>query len=218
MTDTIGRLIEMADKRRAARIESSPSVTTEQVDLFSRFLARSGFLPSLESADEYRALAEYMAKHFAGIGQRGLCLWGEPGRGKTMFLRLLVDKFSPAAQWTTALALVQEYQRTGAAGLMESLHRDDYDVTPDGYRQLVIDDVGREPMGKRYGETFDVLPAVIDDRYVAWQRHGYAAATWITTNLDGGKLAARYDGRTVSRIAEMSTLIHVTGPDWRLAL
>jgi len=218
VNETIERLIAVADRRRAARMDPGPAVTTEQADLFARFLARSGFLPSLESATAYRALAEYMAAHFAGVGRKGLLLWGLQGRGKTLFLRLLTQNFSPAARWTSALGLVQEYQERGAAALMAQMSRDDYDVTPDGYRQMMIDDVGREPLGKRYGETFDVLAAVVDARYRAWQRYGYAAATWFTSNFDGNEMATRYDGRTVSRLAEMCEVIELTGPDWRLAL
>ncbi|OPZ23857.1 MAG: hypothetical protein BWZ02_03060 [Lentisphaerae bacterium ADurb.BinA184] len=210
--DGIDRLIAglVEDAERAK--DAGAGVTDAQIEAAARSMAARGFLPARGGEETYRTLATWVATVRAGLATRGLLLWGEPGRGKTLFL----GKFCRAARTVRALQIAELYQEWGRARVLNWLAEDQLDIVPEDYYQLAIDDLGAEPTGKRFGETTEILADAVDQRYRQWQRRGWAGATFLSTNLSPDQLADRYGARTASRIAEMCAVINLTGPDWRM--
>ena len=204
----IAGLAEQAEARRAGR----PGVAEAQIERACRRMQAAGYWPAKGAEEAYRALATWLATVAAGQATRGLLLWGEPGRGKTIFL----SRFCLAARTVRALQIAELYQEWGRARVLDWLAADQLDIVPDDHYQLAIDDLGAEPTGKRYGETTEILADVVDQRYREWQRRGWAGATFFSSNVSPDKLADRYGARTASRLAEMCAVIHLTGPDWRM--
>jgi len=206
----------------AENIEKAPEeLTEEDVDMCSRYLNARGFLTVKDSdaQNAHRALARRIAEHIHGTARKGLWLWGLPGRGKSRYLELFCTDIIPRCPVMSAMDVYSTYQTLGIPGVVGNLYQEyAYDVAPDGYHAMGIDDVGIEPLGRRYGEVLEVMAVVIDERYRHWQRRGYAGMTIFTSNLSPLDVRERYGVRSASRLAEMCESIELTGPDWRLAL
>ncbi len=81
-------------------------------------------------------------------------------------------------------------------------------------RELVIDDIGTEPLNnKDYGTDMNLVADIIRLRYNKSQK-GYSV-THITTNLDKEQIKERYGDRIADRMNEMFIPILVTGESKR---
>jgi DNA replication protein DnaC len=78
---------------------------------------------------------------------------------------------------------------------------------------LCFDDLGTERVGKRYGDSVNVMEQIILNRYdnsdAAWHY------THITTNLTAEEIEQYYGSRVRSRMREMFNLVTLTGEDRR---
>ncbi|MBU2249462.1 MAG: hypothetical protein KKD77_22130 [Gammaproteobacteria bacterium] len=207
----IGEMIDKAIVRHE-ELHHVIEVTPEQIMLAAEQLVAAGYLPDYDQNAHFR-LSRYVAMHKAG-DRRGLFLFGNCGTGKTMFARKFTTR-----RFFTATAIVERYEKYGASvGFDEWLHgnyTDEHVKTPPV--DVVIDDLGAEPVSKRYGEVRELLADVIDRRYRYWQDYGRECVTVITSNLSSPALKQRYGMRTIDRICEMCVAIEFKGRSARVA-
>ena len=113
----------------------------------------------------------------------GLYLYGDVGTGKTSFFRCVgtagIRFFNILRHMATPLERIDE---------MINGFRND---------ELVIDDIGSEPVYNNYGSRIDLLPWIVEVRFESPKR------THFTTNLSGDAITERYGARLVDRIKEM---------------
>jgi len=154
-------------------------------------------------------LAKYFARWTAGK-KHGLILSGGVGTGKTYFLKscfrirafVKASKFIEAYKENDGMTSGNFWYDT--IGVMES---------ETWGRNIIIDDLGVEPICNYYGTTIELMDEILNQRYLDWQRN--RALTLITTNLTPVKLQKRYDARTCDRLMEMCDLVEFHGDSVR---
>lgn len=113
----------------------------------------------------------------------GLYLYGDVGTGKTSFFRCVgtagIRFFNILRHMATPLERIDE--------IINGFRND----------ELVIDDIGSEPIYNNYGSRIDLLPWIVEVRLESPKR------THFTTNLPGDAITERYGARFVDRIKEM---------------
>lgn len=144
----------------------------------------------IHSTQTLKALADYDKGY-------GLFLIGNYGTGKTMFFQAVgntnIRIFSLLRHLATPLEDIEAEIR--------SCYNND----------LVIDDIGAEPIYNNYGNKIDLLPWVIENRiYLKSKTH-------FTSNLSVGQIEKRYGGRVIDRIAGMCRTHKFTGESMRVA-
>ena len=149
---------------------------------------------------------------------KGLFLFGGVGNGKTTRLRFIADVMGIA--YTDARTLAMQcaglHRRSGE--FLELCNCQQYGtILGDKYHRkhdLIIDDLGTEA-GRQasFGNTADVMAAVIDARWDEWEREGWR--TFFATNLPVPMLKQAYGERTFSRLAGMCEFIALPGGDRR---
>lgn len=148
-------------------------------------MAERGFIPGEQWVEPIRA-------YLSGFG---VMLAGDTGVGKTFFFTCLQGR----------VRSVEEIVDHGFKYLREW-----YSWT-DG-SDIVIDDLGSEPVTVEYGARDDLLKTVIS------HRDGLAnVRTHITTNLSAEGISARYGDRTLSRILGMCKAFRLDGESRRQA-
>lgn len=159
--------------------------------------------------EAHRQLAEHYLKMRRG-DTHGFALLGNVGTGKTLFCTQFLR-----TRLITAIQIVELYNEIGFNdAFRQRVHGVYRDANVEkGPHSLVIDDLGAEPVGKRYGETREVLADVIAERYAYW--HKYEVRTFITANLTGQQIDERYGRRISDRIGELCTVIYFTGKSAR---
>lgn len=121
----------------------------------------------------------------------GLMLMGKVGCGKSSFFKCLGDSrirfWSPLVDMAKRLDEIEECidQMNG--------------------NELVIDDVGSEPVYNNFGVRLDLIPWVVE------KRMQLCARTHFTTNLSAEELVKRYGPRVVSRMHELTKVVNIKG-------
>ena len=179
MQQAISQVLAKLDARREPESEATDAEVIAQLE---RMAAMHGYRPAPAAIPAIRA---YLSGH-------ALLLSGDPGVGKTFLMRCLHGRLRTAAE-IAGYGLAQLW--------MFYSWTDAYDI--------VIDDLGAEPMVSEYGAKEDVLKAVIAHREPLKFR------THITTNLTAEQIAKRYGDRTLSRLIGMCRAFKLTGPDMR---
>lgn len=147
----------------------------------------AGMRPYRHSVESLRALEDCLKGY-------QLCLTGPVGTGKTMFFMRLpwkVERISLLRLFSKPLDEIDAM----VAGL-------------DGC-EVVIDDVGAEPVYNNYGSKLDLLPWLIDRRLASRHRTHY------TSNLTSKEMADRYGLRIVDRIGGTCRIHRFGGPGGR---
>lgn len=158
-------------------------------------MLRSGYEPTEASV---KAIEAYLSGY-------GLWLHGKVGTGKTAFFRHLKPMRFGESELRPSRIVVWSMLTTLGADMDEirgKLRECEND-------ELVLDDVGSEPVFNFYGGKFEILPYVIERRMESSRR------THVTTNLTAKEIAARYGVRTLDRFAEMFAPIEFTGASRR---
>ena len=155
--------------------------------------------------------AEYLIRRKAG-DPRGLFLVGACGLGKSRFCQDYLG-----AKIRTAGDIVKRYIEIGwGDNFAEWVHGTYNELQLKiPAEELVIDELGWEPVAKRYGETSELLADIIGERYAIWQTHGIK--TYIVTNLEPKQVEERYGRRITDRINEMCIGVQFKGTSARRA-
>lgn len=150
---------------------------------------------------------------------KGICLLGEPGRGKTMILQLFSKNKRMCFDIVSAHRMVEEFADKGTSAVYAFASYKNITLNDTSYmlqRQAGIlwDDVGLEQMGFNFGNKLNVVQAVIlhayqhVDRYPFWYHH-------MTSNLNMDEFEEKYGYQIRSRMRQMFNIIQVDGPDRR---
>lgn len=203
--------------------DCSCRATRMKIDRIVEIYERSGidrkyrwrFFGSFESLHKMAAEAKNAAydivKRFPDV-RKGLFLWGNPGTGKTLLSSIILTeliirhaiegRFIKISRtfFNRLRATFNEASETyGEAGKIEQ-ELESVDV-------LVVDDFGVQRDSPWEAET---LYNLVDARYEAEK------FTIFTSNANPFKtLKDLSEGRVLSRIKEMCTIIEITGPDYR---
>lgn len=141
----------------------------------------------------------------------GLYVKGPVGVGKTYFFRILGNlRFSPRsalASFTAPSFYVIEMPALGNKKKDDIInflfeHKND---------EVLIDDIGAEPLMSDYAVKFEPLPLIVAMREKSSKR------THITTNLTETKIADRYGVRIVDRLRAFGVPITFSGESQRTA-
>ncbi len=144
--------------------------------------------------------------------EKGLYLWGNPGTGKTLLSTIiLTELITRNAIEGRFLKISRNFFGKLRASYNES--SDNYGMGPKIEKEiadtdiLILDDFGTQRDSQWEQETMYNL---VDSRYEAEK------FTVFTSNLDPNKyLKEISEGRILSRIKEMCTIIELSGPDKR---
>jgi DNA replication protein DnaC len=137
---------------------------------------------------------------FEGVHTRGLFVMGTPGLGKTKNLAALRNNPFRPFRVISIVQIAEAVRRQGSFELEPNSH-------------VLIDDVGTEvEMVNHYGTKINWFKDFIELAYSTWTDF---SGLYITTNLGGEELEARYGYRVRSRIREMFNIIKLEGEDQR---
>lgn len=154
------------------------------------FLGREGrevvWLP------EYEQVAEWLTDN----GGRGLFLFGNCGRGKSVLCRYVL----PAILLAAMRKVVAVYD-------MQEVNRDIDGVL--SKHILSLDDVGTEEVSVKYGEKRLAFAEVMD------AAEKYGKLVMVSTNLTFEELRARYGDRVVDRIRSTTRRVPFNGKSLR---
>jgi DNA replication protein DnaC len=189
---------------------SPPASIPKKSSMFADILGRvAGSFVSQENKEpEVKAsVLEAWAKRMASLGYewteetlkilllylKGYNLWlvGNVGVGKTYFFDCL-NKIRRARGGDPIIKLSMIETQGWTMEQAAEWARDyaDYDV--------VIDDLGAEPLLNHYGEKIEVFPYLLEKRMNRTRRR-----THMTSNLSAKDILKRYDRRVADRIAQM---------------
>ena len=199
------------DAQRAPRVHA-PNRRKLTVENAAAYLKRHGYREEV-CPRAFREVCAYIAARNNSATRKGLMLYGDVGTGKTMLLRLLGLPVRRAAWY------VREWQeqptRHDFDAVVYGAYRSGQCVVTaaEGMPRMVIDDLGGEPAGMRYGERCEVLGQVLCDRYDHWQQTG--ARTFVTSNCEWQAILDRYGARVTDRLREMCAVIEFRGESAR---
>jgi hypothetical protein len=189
---------------------SPPSSAAKKPSIFADILGRvsESFVPQENKEPEIRAsVLESWAKRMTSLGYefteetlkillqylKGYNLWlvGNVGVGKTYFFDCL-NRVKRARQGEPIIKLSMIETQGWTMEQAAEWARDyaDYDV--------LIDDVGAEPLLNHYGEKIEVFPYLLEKRM-----NRTRCRTHMTSNLSARDILQRYDRRVADRIAQM---------------
>ena len=151
-------------------------VTKEKLFSYARVMSRNGYRFSELSLE---ALELYLKGY-------GLYLHGSVGTGKTFFFDCLSK---------TLTKPIQKFSMYDLFGKGESAIRDFIEDRVE--YEMLIDDIGAEPVFNNYGVKYDALAYILEMRLKSKFR------THFTTNLETHDVAKRYGVRVIDRITQM---------------
>ena len=164
--------------------------------------------------DEHNRCLQEMLDDVAS-GSRGAFLIGPPEQGKSLALeivrRVIPPKHRRFHRLVTARDLLGEFREQGSA-MFKRYKRGN----------LIVDEIGREGLGFSFGETCNVVEALMETRYDAWRYYG-DTTSW-TSNMPFGTqdpekddIRKKYGDPFCTRMREMCRVILVgeNGPPRR---
>lgn len=149
---------------------------------------------------------------------KGVCLWGNVGIGKTFLfycLSKMVEVLEAQYKRAEINHTIRQFRTIHAAVMvMEVAQKKSLDVLKKyEVGNILIDDLGTDKETKIWGNETDLLSEVITARYIHFQRTNQI--THATTNLPPSKWLERYGTRLDSRFWDMFNVVGVSGVDKR---
>lgn len=170
--------------------ERESDITPEMLKAKAANMVRRGYRFNSASLE---ALRLYMAGY-------GLFIHGSVGTGKTMFFRSLR---------TFEGGKITIFSMHNILGRSDSDIREMMDDLVGS--EVLLDDIGAEPLFNNFGVKFDMLAYLIERRMESPER------THFTTNLKKGEIKDRYGIRIIDRITEMCKSVEFSGASNRVA-
>ncbi|MFA6549636.1 MAG: hypothetical protein WCT39_06915 [Candidatus Margulisiibacteriota bacterium] len=159
--------------------------------------------------ESFKALAKWLARYQQGH-KHGLLLCGNVGTGKTYFMQscLRIRTIARAGKFV-------EMWKSESGIMTNHFWRETIDVfdSETWTRNIIIDELGQEPVCNLYGTVSEVMEEVLNQRYLDWQKT--RALTLVTSNLRPSQLNNRYGSRAADRMREMMDLIEFNGESLR---
>lgn len=210
------------DGGQGAPATSRPSLSPEQAAAeirrltprYREWLNRHGF----DGADDgsrhnQTVIARYMARYRLGLAERGLCLFGLNGRGKTWAMSRFA-LWSRCSDFWTASQIVDDAKHRGT--ILADLERPRQHliggetVWPD----CIIDEIGAESRLVDYGHAEELIARLVASRDRLYTESGMLMHA--TSNLAEVDFRERYGERTWSRLNGMCWIVQFQGEDRRM--
>lgn len=147
-------------------------------------------------------------------GNKGICFCGNTGTGKSRRVRWMSQAFnirfvSVSSLCRDLMNCQNEYEREELLSCLPPR----WDIVPEHYNDLILDDLGSEPEQQNvYGTKYNLIADVIQMRYEKFPKY----KTHFTTNLSRQEICSRYGERVFSRMCEMVHFISLAGSDRRI--
>lgn len=149
---------------------------------------------------------------------KGLFLYGDIGRGKSLTMRLLLEytmhvlkvhkelmqnDYRLNMEWMSASMIASRYAANGVPGLEKYMEHD---------CSMCIDELGREPIPTSYyGTKMNVMQFLMQIRY----DNRFSSVTHVTTNLAPDEIESIYGRYIADRCVEMFNFINFSGESLR---
>lgn len=185
-----------------AKLYTMTPVFAEAVPHLARMLHDMQHV-SLVGSDRDTGAYDLIGEPAAAVETRGLYLAGKLGTGKTTLLKI-VRKIT-GAMYVTSSEMAAMYETGGREAL-------DYRFGHYGQRDLIIDDLGREPDTRRFANSFPMAD-ILCERYETWGKCG--TRLHLSTNLTREEVGDRYGERVPDRLGEMCSKVVATGESLR---
>ena len=183
--------------------ESAPLAvpTDAMVQSAERRLAASGWLREVAGERDFAAAARALAKVIANR-RVGLLVWGGFGSGKTALARAVCAQFTKPPVWV-------DMGSPEKAELLDARVWPHWNEVALGHC-VVLDDLGSEATLNDYG----IWRELAGEFVVRYHLRG-SGRLFVTTNLSGEELEARYTMRVCSRLKDLMIPLHLKGGDKR---
>lgn len=150
------------------------------------------FVPNYEWTQEYDQVAEWLSDNKG----KGLFLYGNCGRGKTMLAKYII----PAILLVEKSKIVNYYDITDLKEKFDEALR---------YKILAIDDIGTEETLVKFGNRTDVFAEIMD---IVEKK---SKLVIVTSNYQKEELESRYGTRILDRIIATTFRVKFTGKSFR---
>ena len=137
--------------------------------------------------------------------QKGVCLIGGIGPGKTIALKVMAALSATSPVYIAVPELALGFATDGAEYIKDKINMN-------RGRHMILDDIGAEQTTKSFGTVLPI-EEIIMSRYLLWQES--RILTHFATNLGGEDLEERYKKRVFDRMNEMCEKISVDGGSLR---
>ena len=167
----------------------------------AQFLEKNGWTQSVAGREDFAAAVHAYAK--AAANRRiGMFVWGAFGCGKTALVHAMTDGLAIPPTWINL-------------GNPEDVERLDVRDWPNWNREalrysVVLDDLGAEATVSDFGVRRELAGEFIVRYHLAGK-----GRLFVTTNLTGEELDARYTMRVCSRLKDLTIPLHLKGADKR---
>ena len=189
----------------AREIAEAPAPLAEPTDAMvqsaERRLAASGWLREVAGERDFAAAARALAK-VAANRRAGLLVWGGFGSGKTALVRALCSMLVKPPIWV-------DLGSPEKAELLDARVWPYWNDVALGHC-VVLDDLGAEATLNDYGIRRELAGEFV----VRYHLRG-SGRLFVTTNLSGEELEARYTMRVCSRLKDLMVPLHLKGADKR---
>jgi DNA replication protein DnaC len=166
------------------------------LDKVRALLERGGFLASVAGDEEFARACEVVKR--SHDENKGVLVFGKTGRGKTQFLKAIKSfNYDRECSW---LYTKEEQHLKWMKDCKEFYLQ----------RNVFLDDVGAETDFKAYGNTVDIV-----GDFIQLYHYRGIGRLYVSTNLDGEGLNARYDMRILSRLTELCVVYQMGGESKR---
>jgi len=201
-------------------VSDTPEVDQATIDRYKAFyrakLIENGF--DDRSEHNIEAISRYLANYYAGTTEKGLCLLGEPGRGKTFAFKIMSKLLYIKTFYASELVDMWElYGTKGRSELYTTMrgHRPiglRADIARN-YRDCIIDDIGTEPISNIFGVKREVIGDILLQRVREFEDSG--TKTHLSSNSSMEELKNRYSPRIESRLNQICHIVTMNGTDRR---
>lgn len=196
--DKATKLSEIVKKVAASfvpRANKPPQVREGAIEFYAKKMASFGYEMSEEPL---KILCEYLKGY-------NLWLFGNVGVGKTFFFDCMSKvRWSMNMDRIITLSMIETQGWTMDDAAKWATNNEECDV--------LIDDVGAEPLLNHYGEKIEVFPYLLEKRMQLPHR------THLTSNLGPKDIMNRYDRRVADRFAQMFKGIEIKAKKSRRTL